>query len=268
MTDPGNRMIDPWDSADSYELFMGRWSKLVSKLFIDWLSRPAGLKWLDVGCGSGALSEVVIEQLKPIELTAIDQSENYVAAAQIRLGIQAKCRVGNALDLPLEDSSVDVTVSGLALNFIPQPVQALAEMRRVTVTGGTVALYIWDYAGKMELLNQFWDAAIELDSGAMNLHEGARFPDSNAEVLNTYFENVGFANIETIPIEVCTLFRDFDDYWEPFLGGQGPAPSYLLSLSESDRSKLKNLLHERLPVQADGSIPLNSRAWAAKGRVK
>jgi ubiquinone/menaquinone biosynthesis C-methylase UbiE len=135
-------MKDSWASSDPYEYFMGRWSRLVARLFIDWLSPPPGLKWLDVGCGSGALSEAVIRNNEPAEMTAIDQSEGFVAKAQKQLGNLARCRVGNALALPLEDSSVDITVSGLVLNFISEPEKALSEMRRVTAPGGTVALYV------------------------------------------------------------------------------------------------------------------------------
>lgn len=260
-------MKDSWESGDPYEYYMGRWSRLVARSFIDWLSPSSGLKWLDVGCGSGALSEAVINNHKPAELTAVDQSEGFVKTAQKRLGSLACCRVGNALALPLEDSSVNVTVSGLVLNFISEPEKALAEMRRVTASGGTVAVYVWDYAGKMDFLRHFWDAAVELDPKASNLHEGNRFPDANAEVLKDLFESAGFVETVITPIEIDTHFRDFDDYWKPFLGGQGPAPTYVLSLDESEKSKLRDVLYERLPILTDGSIPMVARAWAAKGQV-
>jgi ubiquinone/menaquinone biosynthesis C-methylase UbiE len=260
-------MKDSWVSGDPYEYYMGRWSRLVAQSFIDWLSPSPGLKWLEVGCGSGALSEVVINNRKPSEITAIDQSESFVNTAQKRLGSQVNCRVGNALSLPLEDSSVSVTVSGLVLNFISEPEKALTEMRRVTADGGTVALYIWDYAGKMDLLRYFWDAVVELDPKALNLHESKRFPDSYAKVLKDLFENAGFLDIVTSPIEISTHFSNFDDYWKPFLGGQGPAPTYVQALDESERMKLRDALYERLPIQLDGSIPMVARAWAAKGQV-
>lgn len=260
-------MKDAWESGDPYEYFMGRWSSLVARSFIDWPTPSSGLKWLDVGCGSGVLSEAVIKSHKPAELIAIDQSESFVNTAQKRLGSLARCRFGNALALPLEDSSVDVAVSGLVLNFISEPGDALTEMRRVTATGGTVAVYVWDYAGKMDFLNCFWDIAVELDPKALNLHEGKRFSDSNADVLAELFEKAGFVEAVVNPIEIDTHFRDFDDYWKPFLGGQGPAPTYVLSLNESEKSKLKDALYERLPIQTDGSIPMLALAWAAKGQV-
>ena len=132
----------------------------------------------------------------------------------------------------LNDSSVDVSVSGLVLNFIPQPENALSEMKRVTIAGGTVAIYVWDYAGKMDFLNHFWGVAAELNSDASGLHEGKRFPDSNAEFFSRLFDNEGFVDVVAVPIEIETNFRDFDDFWKPFLGGQGPAPTYVLSLNQ------------------------------------
>ena len=260
-------MEDSWASSDPYEYFMGRWSRLVAKLFIDWLSPPSGLKWLDVGCGSGALSEAIIRNNEPAEITAIDQSEGFVAKARKQLGSLARCRVGNAMALPLEDSSVDITVSGLVLNFLSEPEKALNEMRRVTAPGGTVALYVWDYAGKMDLLNYFWDTAVGLNPEVSDLHEGNRFPETNAEALKDLYAGAGFVGAAIAPIEIETLFRDFDDYWKPFLGGQGPAPTYVTSLDQSERHKLQEALDERLPNQADGSILLYARAWAVSCQV-
>lgn len=200
-------------------------------------------------------------------LTAIDQSEGFVKIAQKRLGGRAHCKVGDALSLPLDESSVDIAVSGLVLNFIPEPEKALFEMKRVTDARGTVAVYLWDYAGKMEFLRHFWDVAVEIKPAALNLHESLRFPDSNADALKKLFEKAGFVDIETTSIEINTNFRNFDDYWQPFLGGQGPAPSFLMSLDKDDKNKLQNTLKMRLTTQPDGSISLVARAWAAKGQI-
>jgi len=260
-------MKDSWQSGDPYEYYMGRWSKLVAELFVHWLRPRPELRWLDVGCGSGALSEAIISHHKPKKVTAIDQSAGFVLTAQQRLGSKAECKVGNALSLPLDDSSIDIAVSGLVINFLTEPERALAEMRRATVRGGTVAAYIWDYAGRMEFLNHFWDAAVELNPNASDLHEGRRFPKSNAEELSAAFERVGLLKIESTPLEIVTRFLDFDDYWVPFLGGQGPAPTYVSKLEESERSELKTALATRLPIEEDGSISLSARAWAAKGVV-
>lgn len=260
-------MKDAWQAGDPYEYYMGRWSKLVAETFVEWVSPQAGLRWLDVGCGSGALSEAVITRAKPASVIAVDQSAGFVTTAQARLGAQATCKVGDALALPVEDASIDIVVSGLVLNFIPEPESALAEMRRVTTPGGTVAVYIWDYAGTMAFLTYFWDVAVELNPNAAPLHEKYRFPQANAEALSAAFVQVGFTAIETAPIDITTHFTDFDDYWNPFLGGQGPAPTYVLKLTDAERQKLREALMERLPLQKDGSIPLAARAWAVKGRV-
>jgi len=260
-------MKDSWISSDPYEYFMDRWSRLVARLFVDWLSPSSGLKWLDVGCGSDALSEAVINNHEPAELIAIDQSEGFVITAQKCLGSRAHCRVGNALALPLADSSVNITVSGLVLNFIPGPEKAIAEMRRVTAPGGTVALYVWDYAGKMDFLRLFGDIAAELNPKASGFHEGKRFADSSADSLKDLFAHAGFLETVIAPIEIETHFYDFDDYWKPFLGGQGPAPTYVASLDESEKNNLRDALSERLPIQSDGSIIMFARAWAASSQV-
>ena len=241
-------MKDSWKSADPYEYFMGRWSSLAAQKFLKWLSPKHGLKWLDVGCGSGALSESATNGYKPIGLIAIDQSEEFVLTTQRRLNSNAICKVGNALDLPIEDSSVDLTVSGLVLNFIPNVQKSLAEMMRVTRKGGSVAVYIWDYAGKMDFLQTFWETAEELRKEASALNEANRFSEFSVDALKKFFIEAGFDEVITAPIEIDTTFTDFDDYWMPFLGGQGPAPTYLMSLSETDREQLKNSIYERLPI--------------------
>jgi SAM-dependent methyltransferase len=198
---------------------------------------------------------------------AIDQSEGFVHTAQKRLGGRALCRVGNAVNLPVADRCVDLTVSGLVLNFIPDAGKALAEMKRVTADSGTVAIYVWDYAGKMDFLQIFWNAATELRREASALDEARRFSKFSSEALAEAFTEAGFHQVTTAPIDIDTHFADFDDYWEPFVGGQGPAPGYVTSLSGTEREALRRLIHKRLPVQNDGSIPLSARALGVKGRV-
>ena len=260
-------MQDAWQAGDPYEYYMGRWSKLVAERFLDWLSPVPGRHWLDVGCGSGALSDAIVKRHAPGSVIAIDQSQGFVTTAQQRLGDSATCRVGDALSLPVVDASVDFTVSGLVMNFIAEPGKALAEMQRVTRRHGTVAVYVWDYAGKMEMLNHFWDVVVELSPGASGLHEGHRFNDANAEQLTAAFARAGFAEIASAPLDIVMRFADFDDYWQPFLGGQGPAPTYVAKLDAPERDHLRQVLAQRLPVHQDGSISLNARAWATRGIV-
>ena len=262
-----NTMKDAWQSSDPYEYYMGRWSRLVAPSFLYWLAPASELKWLDVGCGSGALSESILNTYRPRHLTAIDESEGFVRAVQKRLGDKVSCKVADALALPLENSSIDVAVSGLLMNFISEPQKALYEMYRVTNPGGTIGVYEWDYAGQMDFLTLFWDTAVELDPNASDLHEGKRFTDANAQALMKLFEELCLTKITTTPIDITTHFSNFDDFWNPFLGGQGAAPTYLQSLDDDKRDQLHDLLYSRIPIQTDGSIPMAARAWAVKGKV-
>ena len=140
-------------------------------------------------------------------------------------------------------------------------------MKRVTSPGGSIAAYVWDYLDGMEMMRHFWDAATELDEGAASLDEGVRFPICNPEPLRSLWEEAGLDDVAVAPIETDTVFRDFDDLWTPFLGGQGPAPTYTMSLDEPARDALRELLRERLPVEPDGSIHLRARAWGVRGVV-
>lgn len=258
---------DSWSLGDPYERYVGRWSLPVAREFLDWLALPPALRWLDVGCGTGALTAAVLEKCRPARLTGVDPSEAFLQKASARLQGQANFHVASALKLPLHEADIDVAVSGLALNFFPDPAGGLDEMRRVTACGGTIAAYVWDYAGRMEFMRHFWDAAVEVSDTARALDEGNRFPLCRPEALERLFEEAGLRDVELRSIDIATRFADFDDFWLPFLGGQGPAPSYLMSLDEATRHELKDRLRRRLPVEPDGSIPLIARAWAIRGRV-
>jgi SAM-dependent methyltransferase len=258
--------MDVWASGDAYEPYIGRWSQLVAHEFLAWIDVPRGAQWLDVGCGTGALTDVIVREARPAAVHSIDQSPAYIAFARRRVpDPRAAFIVADARSLPQRTGSVDVVVSGLALNFIPRPDVALAEIARVVRAGGAVAAYVWDYAEGMQLIRHFWDAAVALDPEALSLDEARRFPDCNPGALETLFRRAGYATVETRAIDVPTRFRDFDDFWTPFLGGQGPAPGYAMSLSESRRAGLRERLRAILPAAADGSIDLIARAWTVRG---
>jgi SAM-dependent methyltransferase len=258
---------DRWASGNVYEPYVGRWSRLVAREFLAWLDAPAGLDWLDVGCGTGALTEAVAERCAPRRLTGIDPSAGFLDFARQRLSSAgAELRRADAQNLPFAAAEFDRVVSGLVLNFVPDQPRAAAEMARVVRSRGEVALYVWDYAGGMELMRHFWDAAAALDPRARELDEGQRFPICRPEPLRTLFEGAGLAELETRAIDVPTVFRDFDDYWTPFLGGQAPAPGYCMSLDEEARAALRERLRASLPTRPDGSIHLIARAWAVRGR--
>jgi SAM-dependent methyltransferase len=253
-----------WKHGEPYERYVGRWSRPVGRELLAWLAVPKGASWLDVGSGTGALSETILAAASPAAVTGVDSAEGFVAHARTAVPA-ATFLVGDAQELPFADGSFDAVVSGLVLNFVPDPGRAVAEMTRVARPGGTVAAYVWDYAGRMELMRVFWDAAGELDPAARELDEGIRFRALGRDGLARLFWAAGQAEVDSRAIDVPTVFRDFDDYWEPFLGGQGPAPAYVASLGEAERTSLRELLRERLPSASDGSISLLARAWAARG---
>jgi SAM-dependent methyltransferase len=258
---------DRWTGGADYELFIGRWSRLVAARFVEGLAISPGGRWVDVGAGTGALSATILQQADPASVVGVEPSPEFVGHAQQAV-TDARVRfvVGSAGSLPLEPSSADVVVFGLVLNFVPDVSAALQEARRACVAGGTVAAYVWDYAGRMELLRRFWDAAVDLDPGAAPLDEGRRFPICAPEPLAAAFDAADLADVTVESIEVPTLFRDFNDYWAPFLTGVGPAPGYVASLADDRRSALRERLRSTLPSAPDGSIPLVARAWAVRGR--
>jgi ubiquinone/menaquinone biosynthesis C-methylase UbiE len=260
---------DAWQAGDRYEAYMGRWSRKVAPRFLDWLGLPEGLDWLEVGCGTGALSAAILQRCNPKSLISIDPSEGFVATARATLPDQrAEFRVGDAQALAVETASRDVVASALVLNFVPDQPKALAEMKRVVRPGGTVSFYVWDYPGRgMELMHAFWTAATALDPAVRDLNEDRRFPFCTPDGLSDQARSAGLTNVECAPIEVPTVFRDFEDYWLPFTLGAGPAPGYCVSLDPEARQRLKESLQQSLPRQADGSIPLKARAWAVKALV-
>jgi SAM-dependent methyltransferase len=258
---------DTWERGSPYEQYVGRWSRQVAPLFLAWLKIAAGRRWLDVGCGTGALCAAIVDRCSPASVAGVEPSEGFLRTAKENLAGRAALHQGSATAIPLEDASVDVVVSGLVLNFVPDQPAALREMARVTSGRGTIAAYVWDYAGKMELMRIFWDTAVGLDRGAAQLDEGARFPLCRPEALEELFAGAGLQDVDVRPIDIPTSFADFDDYWRPFLGGQGPAPAYVMSLDESARVRLRERLRERVPTEANGAIALTARAWAARGRV-
>src|SRR5947209_6317987 len=259
-------MNDRWDNASSYESYVGRWSRLVAPEFLKWLNQPKDLVWLDVGCGTGALSGTILELNHPRQLTGIDPAERYIGFAQEHFKNDARVsfRVGNAQSLNIDGNSIDVVVSGLVLNFIEDVNKALAEFKRVCRSGAVIGAYVWDYAGKMEMMRHFWDAAVSLFKDAREKDEGVRFPICNPRVLTQLFQSAGLHNIETAFIDVPTEFKNFADFWEPFLSGQAPAPGYCRSLSEEARQTLKEMIYQSLPIEKDGSIHLIARAIAVK----
>lgn len=253
-----------WADGDAYELYIGRWSRLVARDFLRWLSPGPRLRWLDVGCGTGALSSAILALCDPREVVGVDKSEAHVAwtAAHVDDG-RARFVVADAAHLP--SVTVDVVVSGLVLNFLPDAGAALGAMCE-RAPAGTVAAYVWDYADRMDLMRHFWNVAVTLDPAA-DFDETVRFPICHPDRLRALWEDGGLTEVAVGAIDVPTVFRDFDDYWAPFLGGQGVAPAYVMSLDEQRRQELRERLRASVPVAEDGTVRLMARALAVLGRT-
>jgi SAM-dependent methyltransferase len=221
---------------------------------------------LDVGCGTGALTQAILTMQSPEQVVGVDPSPGFIAHARQQFQDErVEFAAANAANLPFPDKTFDIVVSGLALNFMPE--SALAEMRQVTADHGRIAAYVWDYAGKMEWLRYFWDAAVAVDPAASAFDEGQRFPICDEDNLINVFAEHELHLIQTAAIDIPTHFASFDAYWEPFLCRRFPAPQYVASLSDDHRDSLRAELYRHLPINRDGSVDLIARAWAVSGSV-
>ncbi|TXL72014.1 class I SAM-dependent methyltransferase [Vineibacter terrae] len=264
---PDQSRHDAWRAGGSYDLYMGRWSRQLAPAFLDWLNPADQLDWLEIGVGTGALSEAVMARCRPASFTGMDASEAFLELARTNVADQrAAFLLGDARAVPVDSDSVDMIVSGLVLNFVPDREKALAEMKRVARNGGTVGFYVWDYPGRgMEMMRAFWEAAVALDPDARDLAEDRRFPFCNPDGLTALAEGAGLRAVDCVAVEVPTVFTDFEDYWHPFTLGAGPAPGYCMSLDPGSQQQLKERLARDLPRRPDGSIALKARAWAVRG---
>jgi SAM-dependent methyltransferase len=257
---------DRWATGDPYETFMGRWSRRLAESFVRWLRADPGLTRLDVGCGTGALTSSICSVANPRSVVACDPSGPFVEHVKSRiLDSRVSVLVAEAGRLPEKPGGFDCVVSGLVLNFLPDPRQAVREMRARTRSGGVVAGYVWDYAGRMQFLRVFWDEALGVDPAAREFDEGRRFPICRPDALESIFRDAGMRDVQSDAVEIPTRFESFSEYWRPFLGGTGPAPSYVASLSAEKRSELRDRLAGRLAPEPDGVIDLVARAWAVRG---
>jgi len=259
-------LSDRWAAGSAYETFMGRWSRLLAPRFVSWLRVGPAAHWLDVGCGTGALADAVCAGAHPASVIACDPSEPLVEYARRH---QADPRVSFVVagigHLPTRRDGYDSVTSLLALNFFPRPQVAIEEMRRIAAEGGLVSACVWDYAGRMEFLRRFWDSATALHPDAAELDEGRRFPICRPDVLESLFREGGLTEVVSEAIEIRTRFSTFVEFWKPFLGGTGPAPSYVASLDADRREALAAHLHRSLPRESDGAFSLVARAWVVRG---
>ena len=256
---------EKWTSGDAYELWMGRWSRLLAGQFLDWLDVPAGATWLDLCCGTGILSQAIAERCRPAHVVGMDRAAALIDFARLyRARPEIEYQVADAIALPAADRSFDACVCGLGLNFIADSAKALGEMHRVTRPGGMIAGYVWEYSSQTRFLREFWDAAIAVDPEAAQHDQGRRFPICTSEGLRAAFTEAGLEGVAGRPLDIVTRFENFDDYWSPFLLGQGSGPTYLAARDERTRCAIRERLRAALPVNPNGSIVLDARALAIR----
>jgi len=242
---------------------MGKWSRRVAPQFLDWLAVPREAHWLEVGCGTGALTDTICRAAKPASVVACDPSESLISFARRGPGHRdVTFLVRGVKDVPKRAGGYDAAVCGLVLNFLRSPAEALRSMHAALRPGGVLGAYVWDYAARMQFLRLFWDSAVALDPAAAEIDEGRRFPLCRPEALVELFRAARLRSVEVTGLEIETSFPDFGSFWSPFLGGTGPAPAYVASLRPDARERLREHLRERL---SPGPILLTARAWAVRG---
>jgi SAM-dependent methyltransferase len=259
---------DHFADSDPYERFMGRWSRRLAAQFVKFAAVSDGDSILDVGCGIGSLALAIADAFPSARVTGVDPSAAFVSDMQTKaVSGRLRFQVGDAQALEFADASFDKTLSQLVLNFVADRGKAVREMVRVTRPGGVVAAAVWDYADGMRMLRVFWDEAVALDPPLAARDEG-HMPLCKRGELAALWRAIGLERVEDQPIVIDLDFSSFEDYWTPFLGGQGPAASYLVSLPEPRRSALEARLRDRLlSSRTDGPFVLQARAWAVKGVV-
>lgn len=253
-----------YDDGTAYERMMGRWSQIAGAIFLDWLALPGGLRWLDVGCGNGAFTELLVERCAPATVQGIDPSEGQLAFARTRSAARvAQFRQGDAMAPPFPDDAFDVAVMALVIYFVPDPAKGVAEMVRVVSPGGTVAAYAWDMLGGGFPLD-----AMQAEMRALGVTPplppsvGA----SRIDAMRALWTGAGLEAVETREITVHRTFADFDDLWTTSQMGASVGPT-IAAMAASDVELLKARLRARLPGDATGRITYSARANAVKGRV-
>jgi SAM-dependent methyltransferase len=253
--------------AAGYERFMGRWSTQLAPLFLDAVELPDPHRVLDVGSGTGNLTRAVAERWPGCAVVGVDPSVAFVEAAReraARFGSRVRFEVGEAGDLPLDGDPVDAALALLVLNFVPDADRAVAQMRRVTRPGGVLAAAVWDYGRRMGMLRTLWDAAARLDPTVAGRRDEATMPVGRPGGLLDLWQRSDLEDVDGSRVKVSTDFVDFDDYWEPFLYGQGPAGVYVSGLPDAARAALRDEVAKTL---GPGPFELSATAWWVRGTV-
>ena len=253
-----------FNDGEAYERRMGRWSRIVGEVFLDWLAVPKGLRWIDVGCGNGAFTEVLIARCAPSAVSAVDPSEGQLSYARTRPGAKlAEYRVGDAQALPYPDRSFDVATMALAISFVPDPVKAATEMTRVVKPGGWVATYMWDLPGGGIPIQPMFRALKSL-SIAVSV-PGTEV--SRRDNMRTVWEKAGLQSIDTRVIRIPVVYTDFSDFWQSYSVPEGPSGMAIRKMSPAQIEQLKVALRDELPTAPDGHIAYEAFANAVRGRV-
>ncbi len=254
-------------ATDAYEAYVGRWSRPLAEAFLDWFAAPAGGRWVDVGCGTGALTEAVLTATDPVTVVGIDPSPEFLSAAQSHVtDPRARFEVGDARALPVLSNDYDAVVAGLVLHFVPDPAPAVAEMVRAARPGGAVGAYVWDYHGQMQGAQYFWNAVAATDAAAANLDPRPHFHTCEPEPMADLFLEAGLGDIAVDAIDLPMAFRDLDDFWLPHtMAGAAVAQRYVSGLDDERQATLREQLRITLPFAADGSLHVIDRVWAVRG---
>jgi SAM-dependent methyltransferase len=255
--------------AEAYQRFMGRWSRTMAPLLVDFADIPDGGRVLDIGCGTGSLSFSIAESKARCRVSGIDRSKEYIAYAESRNPFPGRVsfQAADAQRTEYPDASFQASLSLLVFNFIPEPGKALEEARRLTAAGGRIAAATWDYGDRMQMLRIFWQAAAHIDGAAAEKDEKHMRLCSAGE-LTALWTQAGLEQVDEQPLEIRMRFASFEDYWNPFLLGQGPAGAYLRGLAADRLEKLRAEVKRRLEVASeDQPFALPARAWAVRGTV-
>lgn len=252
--------------GEAYQRMMGQWSRTAGEVFLDWLSLPQGLRWADIGCGTGAFTQLLVDRCAPKEVRAVDPSADQIAFARTTPAAKTvDFRVGDAQSLPFGDREFDVAAMALVITFIPDPTKALAEMKRVVKPGGTIGTYVWDFTNGGSPQQPLREA---IEAAGVTVTHMQGHENSRREALDRIFKAASLDDVATRMIEIDVSYPDFDAYWTSQTALANTTVQYLRSMPATEVERVKAYLREHLATDQSGRIAYKARASAAKGRVQ